>query len=86
VAAYGPPKWEKPLRTNDQGQITVPTPWAGRYVLEVVYVYEKNAEVDGVKFDRMRHESTLSFVHQNECSGRQVASMALEWVPWTHNT
>ena len=64
VKVYGPPKWEKPLRTNDQGQITVPTPWAGRYVLEVVYVEEKAGEIDGLKFDRTRHVSTLSFMQQ----------------------
>jgi len=62
VTVYGPPKWEKPLRTNDQGQITVPTPWSGRYVLEVAYVDEKSGEIDGVKFDWTRHVSNLSFV------------------------
>ena len=30
VTVYGPLKWEKPLRTDEHGQITVPTPWAGR--------------------------------------------------------
>jgi hypothetical protein len=65
VKVYGPPKWEKPLLTNDQGQITVPTPWAGPYVLEVVYVEEKVGEIDGLKFDRTRHVSTLSFVQQD---------------------
>ena len=43
-------------------EITVPTPWAGHYVLEVAYVDEKSGEIDGVKFDRTRHVSTLSFV------------------------
>ena len=65
VKVYGPPKWEKSLRTDDQGQITVPTPWAGRYVLEVVYVEEKVAEIGGLKVDRTRHVSTLSFVQQD---------------------
>jgi hypothetical protein len=72
LKVYGPPKWEKPLRTNDQGQITVPTPWAGRYVLKVVYVEEKVGEIDGLKFDRTRHVSTLSFVEQ-------------DGVPWSAN-
>jgi len=31
----GPSKWEKPLVTDDQGRITLRTPWAGRYVLEI---------------------------------------------------
>jgi hypothetical protein len=38
VTVLGPPKWEKPLRTDEQGRITVPTPWTGRYVLTVIYI------------------------------------------------
>jgi hypothetical protein len=68
VTVYGPPKWEKPLRTNDQGQVTVPMPWAGRYVLEVAYVEETGGEINGLKFDRTRHVSTVSFVEQNGLS------------------
>ena len=64
VTVYGPPKWEKPLRTDEHGQITVPTPWAGRYVLEVAYIEEQAGEADGVKFDRTRHVSTLSFMQR----------------------
>ena len=53
VTVYGPPKWKKPLETDEQGQITVPTPWSGRYVLEVVYFEQKPGETAGQKFDRM---------------------------------
>jgi hypothetical protein len=38
VTIVGPPKWQKPLTTDDNGQITLPTPWAGRYVLEVIHL------------------------------------------------
>jgi hypothetical protein len=62
VTVYGPPKWEKPLETDEQGRITVPTPWSGRYVLEVVYFEQKPGESAGQKFDRIRHITTLSFV------------------------
>jgi len=44
VTVYGPPKWEKPLDTDEQGRITVSTPWSGRYVLEVVYFEQKPGE------------------------------------------
>jgi hypothetical protein len=37
----GPPRWEKPLTTDEQGRVPIPTPWAGRYVLEVVHFEEK---------------------------------------------
>ena len=63
VTVYGPPKWEKPLDTDEQGRITVPTPWSGRYVLEVVYFEQKAGETAGQKFDRTRHIATLSFVN-----------------------
>ena len=63
VTVYGPPKWEKPLETDEQGRITVPTPWSGRYVLEVVYFDQKAGESAGEKFDRSRHIATLSFVN-----------------------
>jgi hypothetical protein len=63
VTVYGPPKWEKPLDTDEQGRITVSTPWSGRYVLEVVHFEPKPGEAGGEKFDRSRHIATLSFVN-----------------------
>lgn len=62
VTVLGPPKWEKPLRTDEQGRITVTTPWAGRYVLTVVYVEDKAGRASDEHFDRTRHVATLSFV------------------------
>jgi hypothetical protein len=65
LTIIGPPKWEKPLVTDEQGRVTVPTPWAGRYVLEVTYFDEKPGDSGGEKFNRTRHISSLSFVQQN---------------------
>jgi hypothetical protein len=62
VTVLGPPKWEKPLRTDEQGRITVPTPWTGRYVLTVIYVEDKAGSTGGENFDRTRHVTTLSFI------------------------
>jgi hypothetical protein len=64
VTIVGPSKWRKPLVTNDKGQIDLPTPWAGRDVLEVTHFDEK-AGGDNEKFDRLRHISSLSFVHRD---------------------
>jgi hypothetical protein len=64
VTLIGPSKWQKPLVTNEKGQLNLPTPWAGRYVLEVTHFDEK-AGSGNEKFDRTRHVSTLSFVQQN---------------------
>ena len=65
VTVLGPPKWEKPLRTDEQGRITVPAPWAGRYVLTVVYVEDKAGSTGSENFDRTRHVTTLSFVQSD---------------------
>jgi hypothetical protein len=64
VIIVGPPKWQKPLTTNDDGQVTLPTPWAGRYVLEVIHFDEKAGGSGAEKFTRTRHISSLSFVRE----------------------
>ena len=63
LTIIGPSKWEKPLVTDEQGRVTLPTPWAGRYVLEVTH--EKAGGSGEEKFNRTRHISSLSFVQQN---------------------
>jgi len=64
LTIIGPPKWEKRLTTDDQGRVTIPTPWAERYVLEVTYFEEKTGGTGDDKFDRTRHISSLSFVQR----------------------
>jgi uncharacterized GH25 family protein len=62
VKVFGPPKWQKSLRTDEQGRVTLQTPWAGRYVVEVIHMEEKPGESGGEAYNRLRHVSTLSFV------------------------
>jgi hypothetical protein len=64
ITIIGPPKWEKPLVTDEQGRVTLPTPWAGRYVLEVTHFDNKPGGSGNEKFNRTRHISSLSFVAQ----------------------
>lgn len=64
LTIIGPSKWEKPLVTDDQGRITLPTPWAGRYVLEITYFDERPGGSGEEKFSRTRHISSLSFMQQ----------------------
>ena len=61
LTIIGPPKWEKPLTTDEQGRVSLPMPWSGRYVLEVTYFEEKPGFAGEEKFDRTRHISSLSF-------------------------
>ncbi len=65
VTLVGPSKWQKPLVTDDKGQITLPTPWSGRYVLEVTHFDDKSGGSGNEKFNRTRHISSLSFVQQD---------------------
>jgi hypothetical protein len=64
LTIIGPPKWEKPLLTDEQGRITLPMPWAGPYVLEVTHFDEKPGAGEE-KFTRTRHISSLSFEQQD---------------------
>jgi len=64
VTVIGPPKWEKKLTTDEKGQVILPTPWTGRYVVEVTHFDEKDGISGGEKFNRTRHISSLSFHHQ----------------------
>jgi Domain of unknown function (DUF4198) len=65
VTLIGPPKWEKHLTTDEQGRVTLPTPWSGRYVLEVTYFDAKPGGSGNDKFDRTRHITSLSFVQRD---------------------
>ncbi len=65
LTIIGPSKWEKPLTTDEQGRITLPMPWAGRYVLEVTHFDDKAGGSGGENFNRTRHISSLSFVQQD---------------------
>ena len=65
VTLIGPPKWEKHLTTDEQGRVTLPTPWSGRYVLEVTHFEAKPGGSGNEKFDRSRHITSLSFVQRN---------------------
>jgi hypothetical protein len=65
ITVFGPPKWEKPLRTDDQGRVTTPTPWVGRYILNAVFTEQVAGTGDSGAFDRTRYVTTLSFVNSN---------------------
>ena len=64
LTIIGPSKWEKPLTTDQQGRVTLPMPWAGRYVLEVTH-FDDKASGEGEKFNRTRHISSLSFIQSD---------------------
>ncbi|HKU96448.1 MAG TPA: DUF4198 domain-containing protein [Vineibacter sp.] len=61
VKVFGPPKWEKPFRTDDAGRVTVQTPWSGQYVAEVNHVEKTSGTWDGKPFEQIRHVATITF-------------------------
>ncbi len=61
ITIIGPAKWQKPLTTDAQGRVTLPTPWTGRYVIEMIHFEEKTGGSGNEKFSRTRHISSLSF-------------------------
>ena len=61
VTVFGPPKWSKDLHTDEAGRITVPTPWSGQYIAEAVHIEKKDGDLDGKKYEQVRHVATLTF-------------------------
>ncbi len=61
VKVFGPPKWEKPFRTDDAGRVTVQTPWSGQYVAEVAHIEKTSGTWDGKPFEQIRHVATITF-------------------------
>ena len=61
VVVFGPPKWEKHFTTDDKGQVTIQTPWAGQYVIRVQSDDETTGEFEGKKFDKIINVAILSF-------------------------
>ena len=61
VTLVAPPRWERRLRTDAEGKVTLPTPWAGRYVAEAVHVEDRPGGSGEAAYARQRLVSTLSF-------------------------
>ena len=59
-----PSKWEKRFTTDERGHVTLPMPWTGRYVIEVVHFEEKPGGDGDGRYDRTRHISSISFLER----------------------
>ncbi len=63
LTLVGPPGWEKPLRADEWGQVSLPPlPWKGRYLIEASHTEETAGAASGQKYQRLRHVLTVSFV------------------------
>jgi hypothetical protein len=64
VTLIGPHGWTKELNTNAEGRVTLPTPWAGRYVAEIQHLDATAASVNAPAYDRTSYVATLSFTSE----------------------
>lgn len=54
--------WRRQLTPNQDGSITLPTPFPGLYVLEItVRINDGSVTLNGKKYSDVRHNATLSF-------------------------
>ena len=60
VTVVSPTKWEKSFYTNEQGEVSISTPWIGTYLLETSFEDNSKGEVDGKSFDKTIHAITYT--------------------------
>lgn len=63
VTVFSPQYWLKKYTTNEQGQITIVTPWKGQYVLEVGKEADKAGQFNQQAYKKQYLVTTLSFIH-----------------------
>lgn len=58
---YAPNFWMQERHTDENGRVSITTPWPGQYVLEVIHLERHQGEFQGQKFEAFRHRATLNF-------------------------
>jgi hypothetical protein len=53
--------WVRTLKPSKDGTVTLPTPFAATYVMEVTAQVNGSATVDGKRYETVRHTATTSF-------------------------
>ncbi len=61
VVIFAPNKWSKTYYTNEKGEFSVETPWAGQYVIEAGKSVEEAGEYNKQKYKNRYLVATLSF-------------------------
>ncbi len=65
VIVYGPPKWQQAFRTNEDGQITIETPWAGTYLIKASHKIEPESGKSTLQNPTIRHQFTWTMHVKN---------------------
>lgn len=61
VTVYGPTKWGRQLETDDEGKVTIETPWSGDYLVETTRFVEESGGSGDENYNRARYVSTVFF-------------------------
>ena len=61
VIVYGPPKWEKNYKTNNQGEITIETPWHGQYIIRTSHKVLTESGTSTLENPNQRYVFTNTF-------------------------
>lgn len=61
VVIFAPNKWSKTYYTNDKGEFSVETPWAGQYVIEARKPVEEAGKYEQKDYKNRYLVATLSF-------------------------
>ncbi|MES2697191.1 MAG: DUF4198 domain-containing protein [Verrucomicrobiota bacterium] len=64
VTLFSSVGWSRKFKTGADGRVTLETPWAGQYVIEVAHIEKTAGEHDGRAHQQVRHVSTLLFDHK----------------------
>lgn len=63
VMVHAPNQWSQELQANDAGEVTIATPWPGRYVIEVIHKEREEGTFAGQAYEAVRHRVTFSHVY-----------------------
>ena len=61
VTLTGPHTWSKNFSTNEQGKVTLSTPWKGDYIVSVDYEDKNKGTLDGVEYVQTNYAMSLFF-------------------------
>lgn len=62
VNVHAPNLWSRELETDNEGLLTIPTPWPGSYVIEVIHLEKVPGSYQDVSYEDVRHRATLTVV------------------------
>jgi uncharacterized GH25 family protein len=62
LKVMAPNQWLQELDADDSGEAAFTMPWAGLYVLEVIYLEPSKGNYQNEAYENIRHVSTLSIV------------------------